>query len=77
MSHSNMVLSKLIGEIRNQLVEAHPIAKAADICVSEGLIDRAITISLDIEDLIQSTDNLLQVAATLNRSAREDRKAED
>ena len=73
MSHSNMVLGRLIGEIREQLGEAHAIAKAADICAGEGQIERAIAISLDIEELIHSADHLLQAAATLNRKAREDK----
>ena len=73
MSHSNIVLSKLIREIRSQLAEAHAIAKAADACAEEGQFDRALTISLDIEELIYSADHLLQAAATLDRNAREDR----
>ena len=74
MSHSNMVLSRLIGEIRSQLAEAHTIAKAADTCAADGQIDRALIISLDIEELIHSADHLLQAAATLNRSARQERE---
>lgn len=74
MSHSNMVLSRLIGEIREQLGEAHAIAKAADVRAEDGQIERAIAISLDIEESIHSADHLLQAAATLNRKAREDRE---
>jgi hypothetical protein len=68
MSHSNMVLGRLIGEISSQLAEAHVIAKAADVCAAEGQIDRALMISLDIEELIHSANHLLQAAATSSRS---------
>jgi len=36
MSHSNMVLSRLIGEIRCQVAEPHAIAKAADTYAADG-----------------------------------------
>jgi hypothetical protein len=68
MSHSNMVLGRLLGEIQSQLAEANAIAKAADVCAADGQIERALTISLDIEELIHSADHLLQAAATLNIS---------
>ena len=68
MSHSNMVLGKLIEEISSRLPEAHAIAKAADVCAAQGQIDRALMISPDIEELIHSADHLLQTAATLSRS---------
>ena len=73
MPQSNIVVSRLIGEIRCQLAEAHAIANAANTCAGEGQIDRALTISLDIEELIHSANHLLQAAAALNRSAREER----
>jgi hypothetical protein len=74
MPQSNIVVSRLIGEIRCQLAEAHAIANAANTCAGEGQIDRALTISLDIEELIHSANHLLQAAATLSRSAREERE---
>lgn len=60
MSHSNKVLGQLIGEIREQLAEAHTIATAADACAIEGQLERAMVISLDIEELIHSANHLLQ-----------------
>ena len=60
MSHSSTVLGRLIGEIQSQLAEPHAIAKAAAVCVADGQIDRALTISLDIEELIHSADHLLR-----------------
>ena len=75
MSHSNMVLGRLIGETGSQLAEAHAIAKAANVCAAEGQVVRALTISLDIEELVHSADHLLQLTATLNRSLRAERGA--
>ena len=60
MSHSNMVLGKLIEEISTRRAEAHAIAKAADVCAAQGQIDRALMISPDIEELIHSADHLLR-----------------
>jgi hypothetical protein len=71
MSHSNMVVGRLIGEIEGQLAEAHTIAKSANTCAVNGRVDRALTISLGIEELIRAADNLLQAAVTLNRSNKE------
>jgi len=68
MSQSKMVLSRLIGEIREHLAEARAISKAADMCAGEGQYERAFTISLDIENLIHSANHLLQAAATVHRS---------
>lgn len=71
MSQSNIVLNRLIAELREQLGEAHTIAKAADVCASEGQYSRAFSIALDVEELIHSADHLLQAAATLHRSMKE------
>lgn len=57
MSHSNMVISRPIGKIRTQLAEAQAIAN--DTYATEGQVDRALMISLDIEELIHSADHLL------------------
>jgi hypothetical protein len=70
MSHSNIVVGGIIGEIRSQLAEAHAIANTAHTCAVEGQVDRALTISLELEELIYSA-HLLQAAATLNRTEKE------
>jgi hypothetical protein len=48
------------------------LSRLTDTCAEEGQVNRALAISLDIEELVHSTNHLLQAAATLNRSVRKE-----
>lgn len=61
----------MISRIRENLAEALAIAKAAETCARDGFPDRALTISLDVEELIHSSNHLLQAASVLNRERKE------
>ena len=63
-------LPALFTQIRESLAEVLAIAKSAEACAAEGYVDRALTIALDIEELINSTNHVLQAAAALNRSIK-------
>lgn len=61
------LLVVLLREIHSNIAEAAAIAKAAEACAAEGYIDKAFTISLDIEQLIFDANNLLQAASVIRR----------
>ena len=60
----------MISRIRENLAEALAIAKAAETCARDGFPDRALAISLDVEDLIHSSNHLLQAASAMNRERK-------
>lgn len=60
----------MIAKIRENLAEALAIAKAAEACAKDGFPDRALMISLDVEELIHSSNHLLQAASTFNRERK-------
>lgn len=47
--------------------EAAVIAKAADACADAGNVDKAVEVSLDIEQLSYEVSRLLDSASLLNR----------
>ncbi len=67
MSHAEAPILGMISQIRENLAEALSIAKAAETCARDGFLERALTISLDVEELIHTSNHLLQAAAALNR----------
>jgi hypothetical protein len=56
-----------LGEIHSRLSEAAQIAKAAEACVSAGSVAEAVTVSMDIEQLIYEAGRLHDAASLLNR----------
>jgi hypothetical protein len=63
-------IAMMIGEIRTRLDQAAGIARAAQVCASEGNIEKAVEIVLDVEQLGYEASNLLNAASTLNRISR-------
>lgn len=61
----------LITEIHSKLSEAARIAKAAEACALAGSIAEAVTVSMDIEQLIYEAGRLQDAASLLNRLSRE------
>lgn len=60
-----------LGEIHGRLSEAARIAKAAQACAEAGSVTEAVTISMDIEQLIYEAGRLHDAASLLNKLARD------
>jgi hypothetical protein len=58
---------KAIGE---RLDQASAIGKAANICADSGESDQAITIVLDVEQLIHEANTFLNAASLISRSVQ-------
>lgn len=67
----------MIAHVRANLAEALAIAKAAEICAREGYPERAFTISLDLEELLHSSNHILQAASAMRRIANTECSQED
>ena len=64
-------VSACLDEIHTRLTEAVQIARAAQACAQAGSIPEAVTISMDIEQLIYEAGRLGDAASLLNRLADE------
>ena len=60
----------MLTEIHSKLNEAARIAEAAEACALAGSITEAVTVSMDIEQLICEAGRLQDAASLLNRRAR-------
>ena len=58
-------------EIRKRLDGAASAARGAEACAESGQIDKAVQISLDIEQLAYEASRLLDAASLLNRLSQE------
>lgn len=58
-------------EIRKRLDGAASIARAAEACADSGQVDKAVEVSLDIEQLAYEASRLLDAASLLNRLSQE------
>ena len=56
-----------LDEVHARLSEAARIAKAAQACAQAGSVSEAVTISMDIEQLIYEAGRLHDAASLLNR----------
>ncbi len=56
-----------LSEIHGRLSEAARIAKAAEACAQAGSLTEAVTISMDVEQLIYEAGRLQDAASLLNR----------
>jgi hypothetical protein len=56
--------------MRERLVQAASIAKAALVCAEGGNVGKAVEIVLDVEQLTYESANLLNAASTLNRISK-------
>lgn len=60
-----------LDEVHAQLAEAARIAKAAQACAQAGSVSEAVTISMDIEQLIYEAGRLHDAASLLKRLSRD------
>ena len=61
----------MLTEIHSKLNEAARIAEAAEACALAGSITEAVTVSMDIEQLVYEAGRLQDAASPLNRLSRE------
>lgn len=64
------VIVTCLAEIEARLGEAARIARAATACARAGSISEAVTVSMDIEQLIYEAGGLHNAASLLNRLAQ-------
>jgi hypothetical protein len=60
-------IATLLTEIHCRLNDAARIAKAAEACALAGSITEAVTVSMDIEQLVYEAARLQDAASLLNR----------
>jgi hypothetical protein len=58
-------------EIRTRIDKAAGIARAADACAGAGFCDKAVEISLDIEQPLYEATTLLNAVSLINRICRD------
>jgi hypothetical protein len=63
----NEAIKVCLTEIHSRLNEAARIAKAAEACAIAGSVPEAVTISMDIEQMIYEAGRLQDAASLLNR----------
>jgi hypothetical protein len=56
-----------IDEIRQRLEQAAGIARAAQACAESGNVEKAIEITLDVEQLIYEVNTFLNAASMMHR----------
>ena len=64
-------LKLCLSEIHSRLSRATQIAKAAEACASAGSIAEAVTVSMDIEQLIYEAGRLQDAASLMNRLSQD------
>ncbi len=60
-----------LDEMHSRLSDAARIAKAAQACAQAGSLSEAVTVSMDIEQLIYEAGRLHDAASLLNRLAQD------
>jgi hypothetical protein len=58
-------------EISNRLADAARIAKAAEACALAGSVAEAVTVSMDVEQLLYEASRLQDATSLLNRLCRD------
>ena len=66
---ADAAISEFIQEICRKLDHAVSIAKAANACASSGSPPQAVSILLDIEQLLYEANTLLNAVSLINRLA--------
>ncbi len=66
----DVILKNHLVEMRQRLEQAASIAKAAEACAEAGNVDKAVEISLDVEQLIYEVTTFLNAASMINRINR-------
>jgi hypothetical protein len=67
----NDAIAACLAEIHLPLSEASRIAKTAQACVQAGSLPEAVTISMDIEQLIYEAGRLQDAASLMSRLSKD------
>lgn len=67
---TEIAIKAILKEMRHRLDKAAAIAKAAEACADVGNVDKAVEVSLDIEQLSYEVSRLLDSASLLNRLSK-------
>ena len=68
---AEFTIKTYLTEIRTRLDKAAGIARAADACAGAGFCDKAVEITLDIEQPLYEATTLLNAASLINRICKE------
>ena len=68
---AELTIKAYLTEVRTRLDRAAGIARAADACAGAGFCDKAVEITLDIEQPLYEATTLLNAASLINRLCKE------
>lgn len=66
----NPTIHGFLTAMHERLAQALTIAKAAEACAASGSAEKAIDVSMDIEQLLYEASTLLNAASLINRILR-------
>jgi hypothetical protein len=64
---ANTAIEECLRAIRDRLEQAAAVVKAADACAEADNPDKAVTIMLDVEQLVYEVNTYLDAASLINR----------
>jgi hypothetical protein len=65
-----LTIKLYVSEVRSRLDKAAGIARAADACAGAGFCDKAVEITLDIEQPLYEATTLLNAASLISRLSK-------
>lgn len=68
---AELTIKAYLTEVRTRLDRAAGIARAADACAGAGFCDKAVEITLDIEQPLYEVTTLLNAVSLINRISKE------
>jgi hypothetical protein len=68
---AEVTIRTYLTEVRTRLDKAAGIARAADACAGAGFCDKAVEITLDIEQPLYEATTLLNAVSLINRICKE------
>jgi hypothetical protein len=68
---AELTIKAYLTEVRTRLDRVAGIARAADACAGAGFCDKAVEITLDIEQPLYEVTTLLNAASLINRISKE------
>jgi hypothetical protein len=71
MQAAQLTIKAYLTEVRTRLDKAAGIARAADACAGAGFCDKAVEITLDIEQPLYEATTLLNAASLIKRISKE------
>ena len=69
---TELTIKAYLKEVRDRLDKAAGIARAADACAGAGFYEKAVEITMDIEQPIYEATTLMNAASLIHRISRAD-----